>query len=175
MIEVQCTSCHTRYRIDEQVLPEGLPTFKCSRCGHVFTFDPRKSRLDGQNEIAGPKLRTAATSTRDSSVRAGGPPEAREPVPSAGTMARSVSPPSSQNSGAAGNSNNSGRFSADGAPARFESSPVEGEEPGKKNDDGKIDQYEAVDSLPSSQKRRRFIENDFLETFFRDRRCFLHH
>ena len=26
MIEVQCTSCHTRYRIDEQVLPEGTPT-----------------------------------------------------------------------------------------------------------------------------------------------------
>lgn len=41
MIEVQCTSCHTRYRIDEQVLPEGTPTFKCSRCGHVFTFEPR--------------------------------------------------------------------------------------------------------------------------------------
>lgn len=40
-IEVQCTSCHTRYRIDEQVLPEGTPTFKCSRCGHVFTLDPR--------------------------------------------------------------------------------------------------------------------------------------
>jgi predicted Zn finger-like uncharacterized protein len=40
-IEVQCTSCHTRYRIDEQVLPEGTPTFKCSRCGHVFTLEPR--------------------------------------------------------------------------------------------------------------------------------------
>jgi len=44
MIEVQCTSCHTRYRIDEQVLPEGTPTFKCSRCGHVFSFDPRNSK-----------------------------------------------------------------------------------------------------------------------------------
>lgn len=42
MIEIQCTSCHTRYRIDELVLPEGTPTFKCSRCGHVFTFEPRK-------------------------------------------------------------------------------------------------------------------------------------
>lgn len=44
MIEVQCTSCHTRYRIDEQVLPEGTPTFKCSRCGHVFSFEPRSSK-----------------------------------------------------------------------------------------------------------------------------------
>ncbi len=44
IIEVQCTSCHTRYRIDEQVLPEGTPTFKCSRCGHVFTFEPRPAK-----------------------------------------------------------------------------------------------------------------------------------
>ncbi len=49
MIEVQCTSCHTRYRIDEQVLPEGLPTFKCSRCGHVFSCEPRKSRASAQH------------------------------------------------------------------------------------------------------------------------------
>jgi predicted Zn finger-like uncharacterized protein len=40
MIEIQCTSCHTRYRIDERVLPADNPTFKCSRCGHVFTTDP---------------------------------------------------------------------------------------------------------------------------------------
>jgi len=45
MIEVQCTSCHTRYRIDEQVLPEEIPTFKCSRCGHVFTLEPRGPEL----------------------------------------------------------------------------------------------------------------------------------
>jgi predicted Zn finger-like uncharacterized protein len=53
MIEVQCTSCHTRYRIDEQVLPEGTPTFKCSRCGHVFTIDPRgATRGDAAAESA---------------------------------------------------------------------------------------------------------------------------
>lgn len=40
MIEIQCTSCHTRYRVDERVLPEDTPTFKCSRCGHVFSADP---------------------------------------------------------------------------------------------------------------------------------------
>jgi predicted Zn finger-like uncharacterized protein len=42
MIEVQCTSCQTRYRIDERILPDETPTFKCSRCGHVFTIEPRK-------------------------------------------------------------------------------------------------------------------------------------
>jgi predicted Zn finger-like uncharacterized protein len=43
MVEVQCSSCHTRYRVDEQVLPEGTPTFKCSRCGHVFSMEPRQA------------------------------------------------------------------------------------------------------------------------------------
>jgi predicted Zn finger-like uncharacterized protein len=42
MIEIQCTSCQTRYRIDERILPEDTPTFKCSRCGHVFSAEPRK-------------------------------------------------------------------------------------------------------------------------------------
>lgn len=44
MIEIQCTSCHTRYRIDERVLPDETPTFKCSRCGHVFNAEPAASR-----------------------------------------------------------------------------------------------------------------------------------
>ncbi|MBF6567425.1 MAG: zinc-ribbon domain-containing protein [Candidatus Binataceae bacterium] len=44
MIEIQCTSCHTRYRIDERVLPEDTPTFKCSRCGHVFAAEPRAGK-----------------------------------------------------------------------------------------------------------------------------------
>ncbi len=45
MIEIQCTSCHTRYRIDERVLPDDTPTFKCSRCGHVFNADPVPPRV----------------------------------------------------------------------------------------------------------------------------------
>jgi predicted Zn finger-like uncharacterized protein len=45
MIEIQCTSCHTRYRIDERVLPDDTPTFKCSRCGHVFNADPVPARV----------------------------------------------------------------------------------------------------------------------------------
>jgi predicted Zn finger-like uncharacterized protein len=44
MIEIQCTSCHTRYRIDERVLPDETPTFKCSRCGHVFNAEPATAR-----------------------------------------------------------------------------------------------------------------------------------
>jgi predicted Zn finger-like uncharacterized protein len=44
MTEIQCPSCQTRYRIDKRVLPEETPTFKCSRCGHVFNFEPRRRR-----------------------------------------------------------------------------------------------------------------------------------
>lgn len=53
MIEIQCTSCHTRYRVDERVLPEDTPTFKCSRCGHVFTADP--VRLKSPKPLDQPK------------------------------------------------------------------------------------------------------------------------
>src|ERR1700731_4003612 len=57
MIEIQCTSCHTRYRIDERVLPDDTPTFKCSRCGHVFNADPVPARVRKMvpQEPAGPQ------------------------------------------------------------------------------------------------------------------------
>ena len=64
MVEVQCSSCHTRYRVDEQVLPEGTPTFKCSRCGHVFTIEPRGSRSLGANP-AKPKLSPRSAASPD--------------------------------------------------------------------------------------------------------------
>ncbi len=63
MIEIQCTSCHTRYRIDERVLPDETPTFKCSRCGHVFSADPLPSRArrekskPAEQEAAPPKTK----------------------------------------------------------------------------------------------------------------------
>jgi predicted Zn finger-like uncharacterized protein len=58
MIEIQCTSCHTRYRIDERVLPADSPTFKCSRCGHVFTADPgtiKKAAPEGASKPPTPR------------------------------------------------------------------------------------------------------------------------
>jgi predicted Zn finger-like uncharacterized protein len=59
MIEIQCTSCQTRYRIDERILPEDTPTFKCSRCGHVFSAEPRVS----------PPQRASAESGRGAAVK----------------------------------------------------------------------------------------------------------
>src|SRR5215469_6290583 len=65
MIEVQCTSCHTRYRIDERVLPDETPTFKCSRCGHVFTAEPppaRRRKSEADDGEAGAKSGPASAS-----------------------------------------------------------------------------------------------------------------
>ncbi|HYB92087.1 MAG TPA: zinc-ribbon domain-containing protein [Candidatus Binataceae bacterium] len=57
MIEIQCTSCNTRYRIDERVLPDETPTFKCSRCGHVFSADPGPAKA---RKLAAVRPRPAA-------------------------------------------------------------------------------------------------------------------
>jgi predicted Zn finger-like uncharacterized protein len=72
MIEIQCSSCHTRYRIDERVLPPDTPTFKCSRCGHVFTTDP----LTAKKVAAEPSSRAQAprTSTGRANPKPATPP-----------------------------------------------------------------------------------------------------
>ena len=76
MIEIQCTSCHTRYRIDERVLPADSPTFKCSRCGHVFTTDPLTAKKVG----AEPSARVQAA--RVSTPRSNPKPPVAPPEPS---------------------------------------------------------------------------------------------
>jgi predicted Zn finger-like uncharacterized protein len=61
MIEIQCSSCHTRYRIDERVLPADTPTFKCSRCGHVFTTDPLTAKKVSAEPSSKPQAPRPAT------------------------------------------------------------------------------------------------------------------
>jgi predicted Zn finger-like uncharacterized protein len=95
-IEVQCTSCHTRYRIDEQVLPEGTPTFKCSRCGHVFTLEPRDGSTAGEaaRPVEAPLPPRAPRPRRQTVARdPGGPPGIGEksiPDPQSGWVADSA-------------------------------------------------------------------------------------
>jgi predicted Zn finger-like uncharacterized protein len=96
MIEVQCTSCHTRYRIDEQVLPEGLPTFKCSRCGHVFSFEPRKSRLNAPKERAALKPERETESVSEPPARMARQPEPTESPSRAVDRIARKEPPSAQ-------------------------------------------------------------------------------
>src|SRR5208337_3169142 len=83
MIEVQCPSCQTRYRIDESVLPPDSPTFKCSRCGHVFSGDPRLARRAplAKPRPAPPPPKTAPPqAAAPSAPPPAPPPVAAEPV-----------------------------------------------------------------------------------------------
>jgi predicted Zn finger-like uncharacterized protein len=71
MIEIQCTSCQTRYRIDERILPEDTPTFKCSRCGHVFSAEPRpaqprRTNIQSASPAAAKSTSPSETTTEDS-------------------------------------------------------------------------------------------------------------
>lgn len=76
MIEIQCTSCHTRYRIDERVLPQDNPTFKCSRCGHVFTTNS-VGRASEAPRVETPRPRVERARREAPPVR----PAAEEPEP----------------------------------------------------------------------------------------------
>ena len=89
MIEIQCTSCHTRYRIDERVLPDDTPTFKCSRCGHVFNADPlpAKTRAPAAQSIETDSK--PAQMLRPARPRASAP---RPPVESRGVVREAIAP-----------------------------------------------------------------------------------
>jgi predicted Zn finger-like uncharacterized protein len=77
MVEIQCPSCQTRYRIDERVIPDEAPTFKCSRCGHVFTAEPRTPKASAAKP---PSSKTVALRKRPQ-PRKPSPPEPEEVVP----------------------------------------------------------------------------------------------
>jgi predicted Zn finger-like uncharacterized protein len=91
MIEIQCTSCHTRYRIDERILPDDTPTFKCSRCNHVFSAEPRKQTPD---ETANAEASSAAgrPANRGSAAAVSPGEPRRGPSPSPDAEAASSAP-----------------------------------------------------------------------------------
>lgn len=44
---VQCPSCETRYRVSDEVQTTANPTFRCSRCGHVFYLESEAGSDEG--------------------------------------------------------------------------------------------------------------------------------
>jgi predicted Zn finger-like uncharacterized protein len=96
MIEVQCPSCQTRYRIDESVLPQDSPTFKCSRCGHVFTGDPRLSKrppiLKGKSAPP-PKAAAPSPAAPAAPPQAGVNPAPQPPAPQPAAPQPAAAPP----------------------------------------------------------------------------------
>jgi predicted Zn finger-like uncharacterized protein len=88
MIEIQCTSCQTRYRIDERILPEDTPTFKCSRCGHVFSAEPRQKPPRRPSAASSRAAGTAAAKAAPSSAdTASEPQSSASPPPQADSAA----------------------------------------------------------------------------------------
>src|SRR6516162_2984604 len=79
MIEIQCTSCNTLYRIDERILPDETPTFKCSRCGHVFSAEPRQKtpRRAGDDSARATMAAKSASPAEAKPASSTPPPEAR--------------------------------------------------------------------------------------------------
>src|SRR6202158_4676485 len=91
MIEIQCTSCHTRYRIDERVLPDDTPTFKCSRCGHVFNADP----VPAKHRVPAPQASEQATEKDSQPAQTLRPPRPRAPAtpaPQRSAMGEAIAP-----------------------------------------------------------------------------------
>ncbi|MGD0073744.1 MAG: DUF3426 domain-containing protein [Candidatus Binataceae bacterium] len=90
MIEIQCTSCLTRYRIEPSLVSADRPTFKCSRCGHVFSADPRRAKTTAPSgpslKRADPQARTKADAA-ESSRETRPPRAAEEPNPLARSFA----------------------------------------------------------------------------------------
>src|SRR5579864_7832188 len=86
MIEIQCTSCHTRYRIDERVLPDDTPTFKCSRCGHVFNADPIPAKV----RAPAPQATQQAINEDSQPAQTVRPPRPRTAAPAAPAQQRNV-------------------------------------------------------------------------------------
>ncbi len=81
MIEIQCTSCQTRYRIDERILPEDTPTFKCSRCGHVFRAEPRQKSSARRASADPAEAPPPSPAAADAGVAAPVSAPAEEPAP----------------------------------------------------------------------------------------------
>jgi predicted Zn finger-like uncharacterized protein len=97
MIEIQCTSCNTRYRIDERVLPEETPTFKCSRCGHVFKAEPLPAR---PRKPAAPRVveKPQAPPTPEAEQPSPPPPVQSKPVAEGASGPQTGEPPSAASS-----------------------------------------------------------------------------
>jgi predicted Zn finger-like uncharacterized protein len=96
MIEIQCTSCQTRYRIDERILPEDTPTFKCSRCGHVFSAEPRQKsprRASAEGARGAAAAKAAPPAAVSAAEEPAPPPPPQQEAPPAASAA---APPAAQ-------------------------------------------------------------------------------
>jgi len=92
-VQIACPNCHTRYALDDRLVPTGGAPVQCTRCGLVFTAQRGGEAPPGQGQQAGPP---SGTLPFGSAARTAGPirTEAygQSPPPSASTQVFGAGP-----------------------------------------------------------------------------------
>ncbi len=92
-MQIACPNCHTRYALDDRLVPTGGAPVQCTRCGLVFTAQRGGEAPPGQGQQAGPP---SGTLPFGSAARTAGPirTEAygQSPPPSASTQVFGAGP-----------------------------------------------------------------------------------
>jgi len=68
-VQIACPNCHTRYALDDRLVPAGGAPVQCTRCGLVFTAQ----RADGPPAAAGQPPAPSGTLPFGSAARTAGP------------------------------------------------------------------------------------------------------
>ncbi len=78
---IRCPSCSTTYKVNGSVFDAPKPTFRCSRCRHIFTFQIRLQLHDEESPVADPATdpMPAAGAAGYGPVPASGPDTGGEP------------------------------------------------------------------------------------------------
>ena len=78
---IRCPSCSTTYKVNSSVFDEPKPTFRCSRCKHVFSFQVSLQLHDEESPAAAPATdpMPEAGAAGDRPVPAGSPDTGGEP------------------------------------------------------------------------------------------------
>jgi predicted Zn finger-like uncharacterized protein len=86
---VECPRCSARYRVEEEVLKDE-PTFKCSRCSHIFSYEGGRSEPEPEPEPEPPRRPAAGTSSESLSFAFADP---SSPEPTRGVHTPPLPPP----------------------------------------------------------------------------------
>lgn len=117
-MQIACPNCHTRYALDDRLVPAGGAPVQCTRCGLVFTA---QHGVDAQGEV--PQPASSGTLAFGSAARTAGPVRTeaygKSPPPSASTQVFGAGAPSAAGAVPGGGAGHTQVFGSGGPePAR---------------------------------------------------------